>query len=109
MRLQGPQSENGTGRIEVFFRGQWGAICYNNWDLRDANVACRQLGYRFAVRTLPWYQVPDGSERTWLAGMYCTGNERSLADCSHSGWRNHYCGYYGEAGVECSSSGMVND
>ena len=85
--------------------GEWGTICgYYYWDLRDAAVVCRELGYVFAVRTLYRSEVPDGIGRRWLRNVYCSGYERSLADCANSGWGS-YCSHYDDVGVECSSTG----
>ena len=103
IRLQGPSSSNGTGRVEVFYNGQWGTVCDDAWDINDARVACRQLGYQNATRALQGYQVEDGTGRIWLDDVACTGSEQNLTSCSHNGWGNHNCGHHEDAGVECSS------
>ena len=105
--MRGPLSKNGTGRVEIFYNGRWGTICDDDWDINDARVACRELGYEDVARALHGSYVPDGTGPIWLDDVTCTGNEKTLGNCSHRGWGNHNC-YHGEdAGVECLSAGNV--
>ncbi|CAB4042008.1 deleted in malignant brain tumors 1 -like [Paramuricea clavata] len=106
LRIQG---SNGTGRVEVLYNGQWGTICDDNWDINDARVACRQLGYTDAVKALEGGNVPDGTGRIWLDEVGCSGSEQGLADCYHSGWGTHDCGHHEDAGVECLTERFVED
>ena len=108
LRLQGASNGNHSGRLEVFYQGQWGTICDDLWGLPDATVACRQLGYVYAVKALQGRDVTRGTGQIWLDDVSCSGNERSLADCPHRGWGSHNCGHSEDAGVECSSTGKTS-
>ena len=100
-------SGNGTGRLEVFFRGEWGTVCDDYWDINGAEVACRQLGYPYAIRAPYYWQVPDGTGPIWLDDVRCNGNEKYLRECSHRGWGSHNCYHYRDAGVQCSLTGKT--
>ena len=109
VQLRGPTSRNGTGRVEIYYNGIWGTICDDGWDMNDAEVACRDLGYKYTISHRRRNNVPYGTGQIWLHGVACTGNEQRLSDCSHGGWGNSsYCWHYEDAGVECSSAGTLH-
>ena len=37
-----------AGRLEIFLKGKWGTVCTYFFNISDANVACRQLGFNRA-------------------------------------------------------------
>ena len=45
VRLVGGANEM-EGTVVVCYDNTWGTICSNYWDRTDANVVCKQLGYR---------------------------------------------------------------
>lgn len=48
LRLSGGNSSF-EGNVEILYKGQWKYICDDYWDIRDAKVVCRQLGYTKAI------------------------------------------------------------
>ena len=91
------------GRVEIsFHEGQWGTVCDDRWDDRDARVVCRQLGYSGNVG-VAWSvaTLGQGSGPIYLSDFGCSGNEARLTDCSNDGWGDHDCDHTKDAGVNC--------
>ena len=49
VRLQDGSTEV-QGRVEVCNNGAWGTVCEDFWDITDAIVVCRQLGFGAGMR-----------------------------------------------------------
>ena len=91
------------GRVEVLHEGVWGTICGDYWDLRDADVVCRQLGYEGALSapTFLYSAFGQNTGQRWLSEVHCEGNETSISECKHRALEGHDCWYYFDAGVVC--------
>ncbi|XP_035580030.1 LOW QUALITY PROTEIN: deleted in malignant brain tumors 1 protein-like [Zalophus californianus] len=91
-----------SGRVEVLHQGAWGTVCDDLWDLNEAEVVCRQLGCGRAMSALGKAHFGPGSGNIFLDNLQCSGVERCLGQCAHSGWSEHNCGHHEDAGVICS-------
>ena len=104
---------NNTGFVELNLLGQWVPICVFYWDILDASVVCRELGYPTAVSATHkrrynyryWYY------RRFTTYTYsCTGDESTLKQCSTSYERRcnyyYYYYYYYSPFVNCSGESI---
>uniref|UniRef100_A0A8C3YSN3 Soluble scavenger receptor cysteine-rich domain-containing protein SSC5D n=1 Tax=Catagonus wagneri TaxID=51154 RepID=A0A8C3YSN3_9CETA len=91
-----------AGRLEVWHGGRWGTVCDDGWDLRDAAVACRELGCGGALAAPGGAFFGEGTGPVWLSELACRGSERQLGLCPHRGWKAHICSHEEDAGVVCA-------
>lgn len=80
IRLVGGKSPN-EGRVEVSISGgrrvvvyfhylpYWGRVCDTTWDINDANVACRQLGYVRAMIATGGGAFGNGTAEHRVSGL----------------------------------------
>ena len=100
--MAGSGNKTYQGRVEVFIKGTWGTVCDDEWDLNDANVACRQLGYGRAVTAAKSAAFGRGQGKIWMNNVRCTGNESSLTECAHNGLEKGNCSHSKDASAVCS-------
>ena len=107
LRLKGGKA-NHEGTVEIKYHGTWGTICNDQWDLDDANVICRQLGFAKAVSLSPGYPItPSAGTQPVITGLRCRGYEVSLGLCVFQSleYVAHRCSHSKDAQVVCAHQG----
>ncbi|XP_026575064.1 uncharacterized protein LOC113448576 [Pseudonaja textilis] len=100
--VDGPESC--AGRVEVLYKGQWGTVCDDGWDLVDAAVVCRELDCGAPLLSPGNARYGPGSGPIWLDDVNCAGREFTIKHCHSKPWGKHNCNHHEDASVICTGS-----
>jgi len=89
--------------VEVYHNDEWGTVCDNGWDLKDAQVVCSELGLGQAIAASHNAFYGQGSGEIWLDDLNCVGMELTILDCDSRRWGIENCAHSEDAGVKCSA------
>ena len=109
-----------SGRLEVWFKGEWGTVCSDRFDDNDAAVVCRTIGltggaklfsqgygfYYRDSRDIEMGRIASGP--IWIDEVGCTGSEQDFLDCSRPGrpgdpgWSVHDCSHHEDVFMKCT-------
>lgn len=92
------------GRVEVYHEGTWGTVCDDGFDITDANVICRQLGYSSANASHCCAHFTHGVGAIHIDDLACSGLESRISECPNRGWGEHNCAHTEDASVTCNGN-----
>ncbi|XP_019848939.1 PREDICTED: neurotrypsin-like isoform X1 [Amphimedon queenslandica] len=98
-----------SGRVQVYYKGQWSNICNTGFGSYEANVICHQLGYDSAdnhsFAAVDSYGIDD--HPTLLANVSCANNNLHIFQCSYE--ETFSCDDRNDVSVACSSTPVWTD
>ena len=99
-------SSSTEGRVEVFYNGEWGTVCDDDFDKPEADVICRMMGFPGAVsaEVEATFGTGDSNQTILLDDLWCSGYETSIASCSFRRWGSSNCDHDEDAGVVCEQN-----
>nr|XP_039257939.1 macrophage receptor MARCO-like [Styela clava] len=93
--------DSSKGTVELFKNGIWGTICDDDWDIKDAHVICKMLGFTIATASRAKAYYGEGTGPIFMDNVDCVGTEDNIWSCPHIDEHNENCGHSRDAGVEC--------
>ncbi|KAJ8026465.1 Deleted in malignant brain tumors 1 protein [Holothuria leucospilota] len=99
-------SSSNEGRVEVYWKSNWYAVCSGGFDRRKEDLVCRQLGYSAAESGIRRFGYGEGDLllSVRVENAYCTGYESSFLECRGVRLREYNCFRNQTVGVTCSKA-----
>ena len=75
------------GPVYVSLDGSWGTVCGSYFSSYEATAFCHSQGFHEGRVDFSNDSYPNTAGRMYQATILCRGDEASLEDCPHEGWR----------------------
>ena len=95
-------SPTNPGRLEIYYKNEWGTVCDDNFTLAEGNVICRQLGYQRAVEYNHSYSSPGEGYGPVMRSIDCKGNETNWIECDFKELGTTTCTHRDYVAVGCT-------
>ncbi|KAI6659568.1 hypothetical protein LOD99_14491 [Oopsacas minuta] len=89
--------------LEIYYEGSWGYVCDDSFDLKEANVACRTLGFIQAESFTTGNYIENPLEPK-INYLYCYGTEQTITDCRYSKAYVSSCSSFEHVQLTCATS-----
>ncbi|KTF73218.1 hypothetical protein cypCar_00049978, partial [Cyprinus carpio] len=91
-----------SGRVEMYFGGQWGSVCDAAFDQQDAEVVCRELDCGAPVQVLGAAAFDKGDAQIGSKEIQCRGDESHIQHCPSSNSHKINCTHENDVGLICA-------
>ncbi|KAG5853566.1 hypothetical protein ANANG_G00027370, partial [Anguilla anguilla] len=91
-----------SGRVEMYHGSSWGTVCDADFDQRDAEVVCRELGCGVPKELRGAAAFGQGAGQVWAEEIQCSGNESHIYFCPKAPSQNQPCSHGNDVGLVCS-------
>uniref|UniRef100_W5LW05 SRCR domain-containing protein n=1 Tax=Lepisosteus oculatus TaxID=7918 RepID=W5LW05_LEPOC len=91
-----------SGRVEVLRGMSWGTICEADFEMKDAEVVCRELDCGFPAQLLRGAHFGEGQGPIRTEEIQCQGNETRIHNCPTSTREHQSCTHSSDISLVCT-------
>ncbi|SBS89876.1 LCCL domain-containing protein (CCp3) [Plasmodium malariae] len=113
--ITGAPSNNGVGRLQIYYNGSYGSVCSEGWTKESEKIACQELGYTglkgngFSTHLCSSISgenlCGNDTEKINAINFKCKGDEKFLKNCPHETHEDIYCSHEEDIVIGCSGEG----
>ena len=86
----------------VKYENQWGTVCDDNFDITDAQSACKTLGYSGGSWETYNTKLSQSVVPILMDDVDCASSSTNFLKCSHLGWGDENCSHSEDVLLTCT-------
>uniref|UniRef100_A0A8C9V282 SRCR domain-containing protein n=1 Tax=Scleropages formosus TaxID=113540 RepID=A0A8C9V282_SCLFO len=99
-------AEGCSGQLEVYYKGTWGNVCFNQIDTYTTSLLCQQLNCGTSGTVSNTRSRLKGSPN-WLDNFKCRPHDSTLWQCPSAYWEERKCDEDEVASITCKQENFA--